>query len=273
MEKNKHHCQDDRRSLLDILDDPYHRISLDLVSDETLRRFCNEANIAYRNNRCENIENLRTFARDTMPSRTHQSYKNGEGPKAEEEGSYVNHFTPVNKIKLNSPIVIPEETRRIPGDAPSPLIDWAARDTPIVAIQREYTARNLPMETPLHISEPDIRSRYGKMLTELDRMEKGDDPVVGRERSLSPQEMSNETKQHKDTFRVRDYTNALHYESSVDNSDLEEEEIAHHDYHDQDDYEGDDEGDGEPAQGYNENQFTQRDLPQSIEEKGEMMEE
>lgn len=223
------------RSRLEVEHQDYGEVNLNLLSDDTLRRFCGDANIKYTDDRERNIENLRSKAKKTLSKKTYQSYNkdDDQNEDSKHQEAYVNTFTPINKPKSKLPIMdsddIGEESRHAlpqsPGThGPPPIIDWTASGISATAIRRECGARVPPIYVPSRLHASEIKSKYGPMLMDLDK-ERGDANLVrGRRRSLSPRGLNEEMQTHKEKFHVRDYTNAPQRHEAHGNEKEEDED-------------------------------------------------
>jgi hypothetical protein len=177
-----------------------------------------------------------------MPRTAYQPYNKTEnaGKESELQEAYVNTFTPINKPKSKLPIMdsndigdgsrhpVPYSPGASGPQGPPPIIDWTASGISAAAIRRECGARVPPIYIPSRLHVNVIKSKYGPMLMELDKEKGGANPVLGRKRSLSPKEMNEEMQKHKETFRVRDYTNALQSQEARGNEEEDEEAEDEH---------------------------------------------
>lgn len=182
-------------------------ISLDSVTDKTLKRFCSEANIAYIKDRETTIEILRVTAKNNLAEKSYQPYHN-ENDDDEHLGPYANNFTPINKPRSRNPIEDPEDD---PKDALAPLgvhiprslIDWTAPNISAAAIRRECVARKPSIHVPAKLLARKVKTEYGPILMELDRNPRDNIPRLERQRSLSPKKRKAETQSQKEIIPVR----------------------------------------------------------------------
>lgn len=182
-------------------------ISLDSVTDEILKRFCREANIAYIKDHETAIEILRVTAKNNLAEKSYQPYHN-EGDEDEHLGPFVNNFTPINKPRSRTPIEDPEDD---PKDALAPLgvhvsrslIDWTAPSISAAAIRRECVARKPSIYVPAKLLARKVKAEYGPILMELDRNARDNIPRLGRQRSLPPKKRKAETQSPKEIISVR----------------------------------------------------------------------
>jgi hypothetical protein len=192
------------------------KIHLNLVCDEHLRQLCRDANLEDTGDRERNIEALRRYANDDMETHIIVSYTADECDQMETGygAGVLNDFTPINRPRIKVPVGdshgVESAPRHALPDSPeslyqSPLIDWLAPGISAAEIRRECASRMPPIHIATRLLAAEVKSKYGAMLTRLDKEKSDSLPEHGSKHSPPDKEVP-ETREYHRTSAAKDFS-------------------------------------------------------------------